>query len=174
MQIPSTSNPRVKAAARLRDRQGRNDQGRIIIDGVREIGLALSSGIEIAELYFFPELCRDEAHEALLASARTAGTSLIEVTPPVQDYPSTHSALGDAAAEVLSSVFGDRTAFTVGSTTAPREGYTRSFASFTAAADENADSRVRAGLHFRFSCEEGQRLGRKIGRYAVETQLRPL
>jgi hypothetical protein len=97
-----------------------------------------------------------------------------ELTPPVQDYPSTHSALGDAAAEVLASLLDDATPFTVGSTTAPAEMPTRSFESFTAAADENADSRVRGGLHFRFSCEEGQRLGRRIGRLAVETRLRPL
>lgn len=97
-----------------------------------------------------------------------------EVTPPVQDYPSTHSALGDAAAEVLGSLLGDATRFTVGSTTAPPESPTRTFASFSAAADENADSRVRGGLHFRFSCEEGQRLGRQIGRFALETSLRPL
>jgi hypothetical protein len=97
-----------------------------------------------------------------------------ELTPPVQDYPSTHSALGDAAAEVLGSVMGDGTPFTVGSTTAPAEMPTRTFESFTAAADENADSRVRGGLHFRFSCQEGQRLGRRIGLFTVETRLRPL
>jgi hypothetical protein len=108
------------------------------------------------------------------ATAADATWVSAEVTPPVQDYPSTHSALGDAAAEVLASVIGDGTPFTVGSTTAPAEMPTRSFESFTAAADENADSRVRGGLHFRFSCEEGQRLGRRIGLFAVETRLRPL
>ena len=39
-------------------------------------------------------------------------------TPPIQDYPSTHSVLGDAAAEVLGSILGDATAFTTTSTTA--------------------------------------------------------
>jgi TrmH family RNA methyltransferase len=85
MRITSPSNPRAKAAARLRDRQGRNDQQRIIIDGVREIGLAIASGIELAELYFFPELCRDEQHAALLETARRKQISLIEVTPPVME-----------------------------------------------------------------------------------------
>ena len=108
------------------------------------------------------------------ATTPDANWTSAEVTPPVQDYPSTHSALGDAGAEVLASVFGDATSFTVGSTTAPKDMPTRTFASFSAAADENADSRVRGGLHFRFSCNEGQRLGRRIGRFAVDTQLRPL
>ena len=85
MRITSTTNPRVKAAARLRDRQGRNDQQRIIIDGVREIGLAVASGIELIELYYFPELCRDEQHAALLKAARAEKADLIEVTPAVME-----------------------------------------------------------------------------------------
>jgi len=85
MKITSTTNSRVKAAARLRDRSGRNDQGRIIIDGVREIGLAIASGIELVELYHLPELCRGEAHTALLEAAHAAKVSLLEVTPPVME-----------------------------------------------------------------------------------------
>lgn len=94
-------------------------------------------------------------------------------TPPVQDYPSTHSALGDAGAEVLAALLGDRTSFTFTSTTVVPAGGTRSFTSFSRAADENADSRVRAGIHFRFACEAGQELGRKIGRWTVQNHLRP-
>ena len=92
-------------------------------------------------------------------------------TPPVQDYPSTHSALGNAAATVLAHVLGDNTAFSFTSTTAEGE---RSFSSFSQAADENADSRVMAGIHFRFACEAGQTLGNKVGQWTVENHLRPL
>jgi len=50
---------------------------------------------------------------------------------------------GDAAAEILASVLGDETAFTTTSTTATNPYVeTRSFHSFTQAADENGDSRV--------------------------------
>ena len=42
------------------------------------------------------------------------------------------------------------------------------------AAKENADSRVRAGLHFRFATERGLELGQRIGDHAVATLLRPL
>ena len=97
-----------------------------------------------------------------------------EVTPPIQDYPSTHSALGDAAAEVLAHVFGDATTFSFTSTTAAPGAGGRRFASFTQAADENADSRVQAGLHFRFATRAGQALGRQIGAWAVATALRPV
>jgi hypothetical protein len=95
-----------------------------------------------------------------------------EPTPPVQDYPSTHSALGDAAATVLAEVFGDSTSFSFASPTAVPANSTRSFASFSAAADENADSRVMAGIHFRFAIEAGQAMGRAIGEWAVANHLR--
>lgn len=95
-------------------------------------------------------------------------------TPPIHDYPSTHSALGNAAATVLAMLFGDMTSFTMGSPTAVPAGATRKFSSFSQAANENADSRVMAGIHFRFSCQAGQELGNKIGKWTVENTLRPL
>jgi TrmH family RNA methyltransferase len=83
--ITSTSNPRIKAAARLRDRRGRDQQGRIIIDGVREIGRAVAAGVEVVELFCFPELCRDEEHQAVLRAAQQLNADLVEVTPQVME-----------------------------------------------------------------------------------------
>lgn len=97
-----------------------------------------------------------------------------EPTPPIQDYPSTHSALGNAAATVLAYVYGDKTAFTMRSPTAPADAATRSFKSFSQAANENADSRVMAGIHFRFACVAGQELGNKIGKWTVAHYLQPV
>jgi hypothetical protein len=95
-------------------------------------------------------------------------------TPPVQDYPSTHSVLGAGAAEVLKRAFGtDHVPFSMDSLTALPANLVRSFETFTQAADENADSRVRAGIHFRFSTDQGQALGRTVGRYLVKHHLRP-
>lgn len=96
------------------------------------------------------------------------------ITPPIPDYPSTHSVLGDAAAELLGSILGDQTAFAFTSSTATDPNVeVRSFSSFTQAADENGDSRVMAGIHFRFAVDAGQRLGREIGRYVYQNLLRP-
>lgn len=96
-------------------------------------------------------------------------------TPPIQDHPSTHSVLGAAAAVVLAGTFGsDRVRFTMASPTALPEAPARTFTSFTAAAAENADSRVRAGLHFRFAATAGLRLGEQIGRHALGASLVPL
>lgn len=83
--ITSTANPRIKAAARLRDRQGRNDQGRILIDGVREIHRALAAGIKLVELYYFPPLCTDHEHDLLLQQADRLAAELIEVSPAVME-----------------------------------------------------------------------------------------
>lgn len=93
-------------------------------------------------------------------------------TPPVQDYPSTHSILGDAAAEVLARVL-HRDDLGFESTSTSFDG-TRRFSSLSEAANENADSRVVAGIHFRFATRTGQRMGRQIGRYVSETHLQPL
>ncbi|HEY5980457.1 MAG TPA: vanadium-dependent haloperoxidase [Microlunatus sp.] len=93
-------------------------------------------------------------------------------TPPVQDYPSTHSTLGAGAAEVLKRSFRtDRVPFSMDSSTALPANPVRSFNTFTQAANENADSRVRAGIHFRFATEQGKALGRTVGAYIVEHHL---
>jgi len=89
-------------------------------------------------------------------------------TPPVQDYPSTHSVLGKAAAQVLARVVGDRTTFSFTSTTAENPSQARTYTSFAAAAAENGDSRIRAGLHFPFAVAAGITMGEKIGNRAVD------
>jgi len=93
-------------------------------------------------------------------------------TPPVQDYPSTHSVLGNAAAAVLTYFYGDNYTFATTSTSSATPGAARSFKSFLKAADENADSRVLAGVHFRFSCKAGQVMGNKIGKWMIENTLK--
>ena len=95
-------------------------------------------------------------------------------TPAVSDYPSTQSTFSAAAAVVLASVLGgDQATFTVTSGK-PFEGLTRSFASFSQAARESADSRIYAGIHFRSACEDGLGLGRKVGQRTVALYLQPV
>ncbi len=108
------------------------------------------------------------------ATTKDANWSPEEPTPPVHDYPSTHSALGNAAATVLARVLGDNTSFSFASPTAVPANSVRSFSSFSQAAKENASSRVMAGIHFRFSCEAGLEQGSKIGEWTVDNQLKPL
>ena len=91
-------------------------------------------------------------------------------TPPVPDYPSTHTVVGAAAAEVLIALFGDSVTYAATSLTLP--GVTRTYTSFSAAARENGLSRVYAGIHFPYAVQEGQSQGRGIGQ-AVATALAP-
>lgn len=117
---------------------------------------------------------RSAATDGIEATTADTGWQASEPTPPIHDYPSTHSALGNAAATVLASLLGDNIGFSMGSPTAVPAGTIRSFSSFSQAANENADSRVKAGIHFRFSCEAGQELGNKIGAWTAENHLKPL
>lgn len=88
------------------------------------------------------------------------------VTPPVPDYPSTHTVLGWAAAEVLIELFGDRPRYSLTSLTLP--GVTRQFRGFSQAAHENGMSRLYAGIHFPDAVKAGRRQGRGIGRAVAE------
>jgi len=88
------------------------------------------------------------------------------ITPPVPDYPSTHTVLGWAAAEVLVELFGDRERYALTSLTLP--GVTRHYRGFSTAAEENGLSRLYAGIHFRHAVRDGKRQGRGIGQAVTE------
>lgn len=92
-------------------------------------------------------------------------------TPPAPDHPSGHAGQGGAMSEVLARFFGDAISFTTMSTTQP--GVTRSFTSFSEAAQENANSRIYIGFHFRHATVEGLKLGGKVGQVAFNHYLRP-
>ena len=87
-------------------------------------------------------------------------------TPPFPEYPSGHSVISAAAAVVLTDVFGPTFAFT-DSTELEYGLPARTFASFQAAADEAAISRLYGGIHYRRSIEQGQQQGRKVGELVV-------
>jgi hypothetical protein len=96
-------------------------------------------------------------------------------TPPLPDYPSTHSLLGGAAAEILRRLTGtDGVPFCMTSTTSTPPQTERCWDSLTQAELENAESRVLAGFHFRFAIEAGVNVGRKVGRFALRHALQPL
>ena len=64
--LESARNPRVRAAAELRDRRHRDRTGLTLVDGVREVGRALDAGIELVEVFVGPErLARDAGGRAL-------------------------------------------------------------------------------------------------------------
>lgn len=83
-------------------------------------------------------------------------------TPPFPEYPSGHSVISAAAAEVLTNLYGDSVAFTDKSELEYGMGE-RSFSSFRRAAQEAGLSRVYGGIHYRSSCDRAADQGRKVG-----------
>jgi hypothetical protein len=59
------------------------------------------------------------------------------------------------------------------SLTNPSVGITRSFTSFSSAADEASASRIFAGQHFRYDEEAGQTLGSQVADFVVDHALLP-
>jgi hypothetical protein len=97
---------------------------------------------------------------------------LIE-TPNHPEYPSGHSITGGGAARVLATLFGgDAASFAVGSDTLP--GVTRGFSAFSDAEQENANSRIYGGIHYRFSNETGIALGHQVADYVIANYLKPV
>ncbi len=96
------------------------------------------------------------------ANLRRNWTPYLE-TPPFPEYPSGHSVVSGAAAEVLTTMFGqvaftDRTPIING-----HENVARSFTSIEAAAAEAAISRLYGGIHYRAAIENGLRQGECVG-----------
>jgi hypothetical protein len=94
-------------------------------------------------------------------------------TPPFPSYPSGHSMLGAAVADVLASLYGSDYKLMDCShkglpafSTKPR-----AFNSFEEMSRENALSRMLMGVHYRMDCEEGLRLGELIGQRVADLKL---
>jgi TrmH family RNA methyltransferase len=80
--ITSLTNPRVKAAVRLRDRRAREATGLTIVDGAREILRALDAGVRVETAFVCEDLLRIPEAIAVAERLRHRPTT-IEVAPPV-------------------------------------------------------------------------------------------
>ncbi len=112
-----------------------------------------------------------DGNENTIADPTWVPLTYIGVHP---DYVSQHAAYGAAAARVLASFFGtDDLSFTITTSTAPG-GVFRSYASFSQAAEENLNSRVWLGAHFRTACVHGFNQGKQVANYVIHHFLQPL
>jgi len=82
-------------------------------------------------------------------------------TPPFPEYPSGHSTITRAAAELLTHLYGDNFAFQ-DTSNFKYIGMKRDFRSFVHAADEASISRFYGGIHYMNSLAAGAELGRKV------------
>ena len=85
-------------------------------------------------------------------------------TPPFPEHTSAHSVISNAAATVLTDLFGEQFAFT--DTTEVRFGLpARSFGSFREASEEAAISRLYGGIHYLSAIQAGIEQGNAIGHH---------
>ncbi len=76
--ITSAANPRIRAALTLRERRGRSETGRLLVDGTREVLRALEAGLTVREAFIATGPQQAEA-EAVVARLAEAGVPLIGV-----------------------------------------------------------------------------------------------
>ncbi len=81
--LTSHANPRVKAAAALRDRRERDRSGLTLIDGVRELRRALDAGAFVVEAFICEPLLAGPDARAVLDRLRADGTVVHSTTEPL-------------------------------------------------------------------------------------------
>jgi PAP2 superfamily len=86
-------------------------------------------------------------------------------TAPDPSYPGAHATISAAGSAVLRSIYGNDVSFTVTSSALP--GVTRSFTSFSRAADEASLSRILNGNHTRLDEAAGEGLGHDVAGYVL-------
>ena len=93
------------------------------------------------------------------------------VTPCFPGYPSAHATLSNAAREVMEQVYaGGQLSITLRSAAVP--GVTLNYTTLTEIIDDIDDARVYGGIHFRTDQDAGSGLGRRVGQYVYNHNLR--
>ena len=112
LMITSTQNPHVKATAKLRDRKGRERQGRSLIDGQRELTRAMACDIELVELF---------VREPLIEPTQVSGDGALPIRELIEQAIQSGASIYMTAANVFERLaFGDRNEGVVGVATTPQ------------------------------------------------------
>ena len=98
------------------------------------------------------------------ATVEQAGWRPLVATPNHPEYPSAHSTISSAIAEVLTRFLGTD-AIDVDVQGTPSFTVTRHFATADDLRAEVNDARVWGGVHYRFSVQAGSALGREVADY---------
>lgn len=118
--------------------------------------------------------CWDEKYRSNVVRPETVINRFIDEgwtpllqTPPFPEYPSGHSVISTAASVMLSSLFGNEFSF-VDSTEVPYGLPSRTFSSFSHAAEEAAISRLYGGIHYMPAITNGVQQGKAVGELIVQ------
>jgi TrmH family RNA methyltransferase len=95
--LTSPHNPRVRALIALRDRRGRAEAGRILVEGGREVMRALRSGVRVETAFVAEDGCRTAECEEAVALARERGADVVLLGERAFE----RAAFGDRAEGVL-------------------------------------------------------------------------
>ena len=93
----------------------------------------------------------------------SADRNNIPFSPCFPAWVSGHATFAGAWAAAMRSQFGDNVTFTATTEDPHAVGVTRTFTSFTAAARENARSRIYLGVHYQFDADDGITAGTGVG-----------
>ena len=95
----------------------------------------------------------------------------LQAAPPYPDYPAGHACMTGAVSKSVSALFGRDDIDLFISSTAT--GTTRHYTSARTLNRDTMDARVWLGIHFRKAVADGNRLGRKVAKYALATAFMP-
>lgn len=94
-------------------------------------------------------------------------------TPPFPEFTSGHAVISNAAATVLTGIFGENYSFT-DNTEIPFGIQPRTFPSFLKAAEESSMSRVYGGIHYPETARISGIQGRQIGKHVLNILYSPI
>jgi RNA methyltransferase, TrmH family len=97
--LTSAKNPRVRAAAALRDRRARDEAGLTLVDGARELARALAGGARVVEV-FVDAAALDDEGRAAVGLARERGATVT----PVAGHVLGRLAYGDRSEGLVATV----------------------------------------------------------------------
>ena len=106
-------------------------------------------------------------------TARDASWSPLVGEPMHPEYPSAHATLAGAVGAVLKAEIGTGAMPVLATSSPTAKGATRRWTSVDEFVREVADSRIYAGIHYRFSTDTGIALGKNIGELAARRVLQP-
>lgn len=81
--ITSLDNARVKYAVRLHDRRWREREGRIRVDGARELLRAIQARVRLVTVFVCEPLCQSDDARRVLAALPACGCEILHVSEPV-------------------------------------------------------------------------------------------
>jgi len=117
--------------------------------------------------------CWDQKYKSTLTRPETFINNYIDPdwmpilqTPAFPEHTSGHSVASNAAAVILTHVFGDNYNF-VDATEVPYGLPKRNFTSFIQASEEAAISRLFGGIHYRPAIELGVKQGKQVGQHVL-------